>query len=238
MKKILLLITPLIACALITSCSRSSSEVWDDSYTAGRYWGKGFQSLGGKNGDCRQKRSRGEFECDNDCFDDSCYETYGFVPLQDESGNELIAMTSVEQSQFAPGEPDSHIPGIESFSDPVENPSIAFVFEHVHFPYNSDLIQGEKNLQTIHNIADHLKNNPNTYVFVEGHCDERGAEAYNLALGTRRANTVRNILVQEGVSADQLFTISYGKEHPIAFGGNETAWALNRRSQFKTWTRR
>jgi peptidoglycan-associated lipoprotein len=64
---------------------------------------------------------------------------------------------------------------------------------------------------------------------VEGHCDERGTREYNLALGERRANAVKNFLVAQGVPASGLSTISYGKERPAVPGDNEAAWAQNRR---------
>lgn len=69
-------------------------------------------------------------------------------------------------------------------------------------------------------------------VVIEGHCDERGTEEYNLALGQRRANAVRNYLVSLGVGTDDLTTISYGKSRPFASGHNEDAWAQNRRAHF------
>ena len=67
-------------------------------------------------------------------------------------------------------------------------------------------------------------------VTIEGHCDERGTTEYNLALGQRRAEATRQALLAEGVPADQLKTISYGKEKPVASGHNESAWAQNRRT--------
>jgi len=73
---------------------------------------------------------------------------------------------------------------------------------------------------------------PNVPVIIEGHCDERGTEEYNLALGDRRAQSAKAYLVQLGISADRLETISYGEERPFAMGSNEAAWAQNRRDQF------
>jgi len=66
-------------------------------------------------------------------------------------------------------------------------------------------------------------------VTLEGHCDERGTREYNLALGERRANSIKNALVQLGVPASRVTTISYGKERPAAMGSNEAAWSQNRR---------
>lgn len=67
---------------------------------------------------------------------------------------------------------------------------------------------------------------------IEGHCDERGSEKYNLALGDRRANAAKAYLVAHGVLADRIDTISYGKERPFETGNNEAAWAKNRRAHF------
>ncbi len=72
-------------------------------------------------------------------------------------------------------------------------------------------------------------------MFVEGHTDERGPEAYNLSLGARRANYVRTLLVQKGVDHNQLHTISFGKERPAEMGHNSEAWSKNRRAQFKIY---
>lgn len=68
-----------------------------------------------------------------------------------------------------------------------------------------------------------------SYVTVEGHCDERGTREYNLALGDRRANAVKNYLVALGVSSSRIRTVSYGKERPAVIGTGSTAWAKNRR---------
>ena len=67
-------------------------------------------------------------------------------------------------------------------------------------------------------------------VMVEGHCDERGTREYNLALGQRRANAARDVLVANGVSGARVSTISYGKDRPTALGSSEDAWAQNRRA--------
>lgn len=73
-----------------------------------------------------------------------------------------------------------------------------------------------------------LAQHPSIKVSVEGHCDDRGSEEYNLALGTSRAETLKRSLLQEGVSADRIKTISYGKERPFCTEDNEQCWAENR----------
>jgi peptidoglycan-associated lipoprotein len=74
-----------------------------------------------------------------------------------------------------------------------------------------------------------LNQNPSRTVTVEGHCDERGTREYNLGLGERRANAVKNYLVSLGVAASRIKTISYGKERPICVASDESCWAKNRR---------
>jgi peptidoglycan-associated lipoprotein len=75
-----------------------------------------------------------------------------------------------------------------------------------------------------------LATNAAVNVTVEGHCDERGTREYNLALGDRRANAVKNYLVAQGVAAARVTTVSYGKERPMVLGHDEEAWAKNRRA--------
>ncbi len=77
-----------------------------------------------------------------------------------------------------------------------------------------------------------IKDHPDAKVVVEGHCDERGTEEYNLALGERRAMSVKTFLVSLGVKDGQLYTISYGEERPVDNGHDEKAWSQNRRVQF------
>src|SRR5204863_3856415 len=126
---------------------------------------------------------------------------------------------------------------IQAFLDPSTNPQLAGIFRPIYFDYNSDLVRGPQNLQIVHNIADFLRTHPNMYVFIEGHTDERGPQAYNLALGARRANAVRNLLINEGVDPDHLFTISYGKERPLVMENHEEGWSKNRRAEFKIYER-
>jgi peptidoglycan-associated lipoprotein len=80
--------------------------------------------------------------------------------------------------------------------------------------------------------ADFLKQHPEAKIVIEGHCDERGSTEYNLALGDRRATAVKNFLVSLGIPADQLTTVSYGKERPFCTDHDETCWQQNRRGHF------
>ena len=82
--------------------------------------------------------------------------------------------------------------------------------------------------QTLDGQAAWLMAHPSVIVTIEGHCDERGTREYNLALGDRRANAVKDYLQAKGIPAARMTTISYGKERPVALGSNEEAWAQNR----------
>ena len=86
-------------------------------------------------------------------------------------------------------------------------------------------------------MATYLKRHKNTYIFIEGHCDERASEAYNLSLGTRRANYIRNVLIKYGVNPQQIYTASYGKERPEELGHGQKVWAKNRRVAFKIYNK-
>ena len=84
-------------------------------------------------------------------------------------------------------------------------------------------------LQIVDQIATWMRNNPNGFIRLAGHADERGTREFNLALGEQRANAVKNALVLRGVNAARLSTISYGKERPLVIGSDPTNWSKNRR---------
>jgi peptidoglycan-associated lipoprotein len=81
-------------------------------------------------------------------------------------------------------------------------------------------------------VADYLKANKSVAVLVEGHCDERGTEEYNRALGDRRAISIREQLVTLGVDATQVDTITFGEDRPLVQGSGEDVWRQNRRGEF------
>jgi peptidoglycan-associated lipoprotein len=98
----------------------------------------------------------------------------------------------------------------------------------VYFDFDrSDIRQDSNNMLAAH--AEYLSANPRAQVRLEGHTDERGSREYNIGLGERRAQAVRRYLILQGVSAEQLSTVSYGEERPAAFGSDEESWSLNRR---------
>jgi peptidoglycan-associated lipoprotein len=86
--------------------------------------------------------------------------------------------------------------------------------------------------EALSKTADFLKNYPTIKVNIEGHCDERGSTEYNLALGDRRAAAVKQFLVSQGISADRMSTVSFGKEKPFCMESNESCWQQNRRGHF------
>jgi peptidoglycan-associated lipoprotein len=101
----------------------------------------------------------------------------------------------------------------------------------VYFEFDRSTVRsGERS--KIETISNHLKGNAAHKLKIEGHCDERGTEGYNLGLGERRALSVRDYLINLGISPDRVYTTSFGESHPAQFGQNEEAWAANRRAEF------
>jgi peptidoglycan-associated lipoprotein len=103
------------------------------------------------------------------------------------------------------------------------------VGDRVYFDFDSSAVR-EDGRATLSKQAAWLKQYTNYPITIEGHCDERGTREYNLALGERRANAVRQYLIAQGLPADRIKTISYGKERPEVVGSDEGAWARNRRA--------
>jgi peptidoglycan-associated lipoprotein len=101
----------------------------------------------------------------------------------------------------------------------------------IHFGYNDYAIQPQDNAVLRAN-ADWLTQNPSTHVQVEGHCDDRGSEEYNIALGAKRAQAAKDYLTTLGISGDRISTISYGKELPLCTDETDDCWAQNRRDHF------
>jgi peptidoglycan-associated lipoprotein len=123
--------------------------------------------------------------------------------------------TPMAQSATAVQSQASLAPGAVSLTD-------------VFFAYDSSAIRPDQQAG-LNKTAGWLKTNAQAPVRIEGNCDERGTAEYNLALGERRAKTVKDYLLASGVAADRIATVSYGKERPFAPGHDESAWQLNRR---------
>jgi len=130
-------------------------------------------------------------------------------------------------------EPPATAPGLSEVPNPnrsadIKTTSLAEAAgDRVFFAYDSSLLTADAT-RTLQRQAAWLKAS-SAALTIEGHADERGTREYNLALGDRRANAVRDYLVAQGVAPDRIRTISYGKEHPQTAGHDESAWAQNRR---------
>jgi len=124
--------------------------------------------------------------------------------------------------------PSSTPPSTAVFNDPSKGP-----LGPIYFDYNSADLQ-QSAIETLNRHAQYLMDNPDVYVQIEGHCDERGTYQYNLALGERRAQSIRKYLAGKGVDPNRLYTISYGEERPAVEGTGEAAWQANRRGEFAT----
>ncbi|MBN1915115.1 MAG: OmpA family protein [Parachlamydiales bacterium] len=211
MKKGLLLAIMAFAFA---SCHRGGNDTWESMKTAGRYMNRGIDSLFGKDYDSQLLTSEKEFSGPNEG---------DYIPLRDAdlSSQFQTGDTSIAQAQGASGRyitPPARLQGI---------------FKTIHFTTDDHVIRSREDLMVVSRIANFLKKNPKMNVTIEGHCDERASAAYNLALGTRRANHVRVLLIKQGIDFHRIYTISYGKERPAAMGHSGEDWHQNRRVEFK-----
>lgn len=103
--------------------------------------------------------------------------------------------------------------------------------ETVYFEFDSASLT-QSAMETLQGNAEKIREVPDVMIQLAGHCDERGTQEYNLALGERRALAVREYLIQLGVPGSRMITISYGKEFPAVEGSNESAYEMNRRVEF------
>ena len=108
--------------------------------------------------------------------------------------------------------------------------------DDIHFDFDKSDIRTDAR-EILQKNADWLQNNPDIKIQIEGHCDERGTAEYNLALGERRAMSTKKYLISLGISADRIYTISYGEELPIDPNHSEDSWAKNRRAHFLVITK-
>ncbi len=214
----------------LVSCQRSSGSAWEDTKTLGRYIKKGTQKLLGQYNDSRMLY-------DSDDFLGPIEDEY--IPLSEKDSKSVASKASMQKDRSFPKETtvpsadESKIPNIDSFKTPTDH--LANIFKLVHFHTDDHVLREKEYLSIVDHVVNHMKKNPKVFVFVLGHCDERASEAYNLALGTRRANHVRTLLVKKGVNPNHVFTISFGKEIPLDLGHGKSAWAKNRRVEFKIY---
>ena len=114
--------------------------------------------------------------------------------------------------------------------DPLNDPASPLSNRVIYFDYDKSDIRSEFR-EIVNAHGRYLSDNPALKVRLEGHTDERGTREYNIALGERRANAVRSVLMVQGVRADQIQVVSYGEEMPVAYGHDEESWRLNRRAE-------
>ena len=104
-------------------------------------------------------------------------------------------------------------------------------FAPVYFAFDASNLK-DSELAKIEAVAQHLQANPTRVVMVEGNCDERGSNEYNITLGELRAGSVRDYLLRLGIAAERVQTKSYGEEKPAVAGSGESVWSKNRRGEF------
>ena len=208
-------------CLLMTGCKSKNGNVWDDNQTVGNY--KSSHSLWGSHSSEQEESYLGLNNED-------------FIGLKDEDLKVQFTDGAVPQPKNSPGERGSGLPGIQGFHNP--SGQEASVFQNLYFNTDDHILRDKQSLEALNRIAEFMKSHPDLYIFVAGHCDERAPEAYNLALGTRRANYVRSYLVKQGIDLNRIHTISYGKERPCSLGHDPESWQLNRRAEFKIYSKK
>ncbi len=129
--------------------------------------------------------------------------------------------------------PANPIPGEHSLGTPVDHP---FKATMVYFAFDSAVVGQDYNA-LLQQVADYINANPTYNLNIAGHCDERGSEEYNRALGERRALSVKQALIALGAPEARVYTVSYGEERPAAQGQSAEAYAQNRRCEFEVYSR-
>ena len=133
------------------------------------------------------------------------------------------AQRKVEKPMVKPSAPEKQL---------VQKKKEEFKPESIYFDFDKATLKPEAK-EVLRRLAQWMKENPNVVIRIEGNCDERGTEEYNLALGQRRAHSAKNFLISLGIDPSRLKTISYGEENPVCFEHNESCWWRNRRCDFK-----
>lgn len=140
--------------------------------------------------------------------------------------------SQVDESAIESGSLDSLSKG--SFKDRGYTLCADVVFQPVYFAFDAATIKPDE-LGKIEAVAKYLADNPDRVVTIEGNCDERGSNEYNIPLGENRAIMVANYLGQNGIASDRIETVSRGETNPAVVGSGEEAWSKNRRGEFIIW---
>ena len=118
---------------------------------------------------------------------------------------------------------------------PLDTPTVSVAeLKTVYFDFDKFNLRADARA-TIQNNLRWLRQNPARAILMEGHCDERGSEEYNASLGEKRASEVKGFLIEAGIDANLLYTVSYGEGKPTDPGKGEAAWSKNRRVEFKVY---
>jgi peptidoglycan-associated lipoprotein len=137
---------------------------------------------------------------------------------------ELERQAAIREESLREGALETESERVQSAREIFENEDVLFEFDSASLSVEAQEILRKK--------AEWLRDNPGARVLIEGHCDERGTNEYNLALGDRRAYSARAFLADLGIDDARLTTISYGEEQPVDARSTEDAWARNRRAHF------
>lgn len=212
---------------LFSGCQNRATTVWEDTKTMTRYLHRKGQLLWKQDVDSRMVESEEEFNGPRE-------EEY--LPLRDEDIKKQRSEFTLPQAKESPSSRKSALMEMEQFTPPAAH--LKKLFHNLHFKTDQYTLYLQEDKEAIDAIAAHMKRHPHLRLFIGGHCDQRASEAYNLALGTRRANAIRSLLVSAGVEESRLFTISYGKEMPLDLTNTPEGWAKNRRVEFKLFEKK
>ena len=148
-------------------------------------------------------------------------------------GGQAVEETQMQEQQVSAVEEQQVSDVVASETEPamMEAETLARKLSRIYFDFDQYVLTKAAQ-DTLYANAQILKAAPPLKILVEGHCDERGSDEYNLALGEKRAIATKNYLISLGVPANQLGAISYGEEVPLVVGDGEEAWSKNRRAEF------
>lgn len=159
-------------CLLLPGCkAKSKRSLWDDNKHSGHFKNKKGKAFWGNDSVANNDGLAGPNEED-------------FIPLSEEDLKSQFADGAIPQPKDSPGAPGSGLPGIDQFKAP--GGQLASVFRNLLFNTDDHILRGKESLLAMDKMAEYLKEHPNTYIFVQGHADERGPEAYNLSRSTPR----------------------------------------------------
>lgn len=160
----------------------------------------------------------------------SCAERKVYLPDGKDKGETLKKEDKIQDEQTKPIDKDRD----DEFTSAEIREIIRKLQEEIgdiHFDYDKYDIR-QNDIPTLKKVASALQKYPKLRVIIEGHCDERGTNEYNFALGQKRANSAKQYLITLGVSSSRIDIISYGEEKPLCSEQNETCWQKNRRAHF------